>query len=236
MTSCTDMLDIKPTTFVSDDLIWQDKKLIDQFVANTYGTLVCGFNRNTQGWDQDWAAAFGGNFDAGADDFAGKFDANVNQFNTGQITAQSTPFIDEIWKSNYSIIRKCNLIIAAVPDTKDVVLTPTEKKYYEAEARFLRAFCYFDLAKTFGRAPLITEAQQLEDNLLVPATDFEGLINFIATESDNYAEDLDPTVSDAMKGRATRGAFLALKARALLYLASPLYNASNSKERWEDAA
>ena len=47
MTSCTDMLDIKPTTFVSDDLIWQDKKLIDQFVANTYGTLVCGFNRNT---------------------------------------------------------------------------------------------------------------------------------------------------------------------------------------------
>ena len=91
MTSCTDMLDIKPTTFVSDDLIWQDKKLIDQFVANTYGTLVCGFNRNTQGWDQDWAAAFGGNFDAGADDFDGKFDANVNQFNTGQITAQSTP-------------------------------------------------------------------------------------------------------------------------------------------------
>ena len=69
MTSCTDMLDIKPTTFVSDDLIWQDKKLIDQFVANTYGTLVCGFNRNTQGWDQDWAAAFGGNFDAGADDY-----------------------------------------------------------------------------------------------------------------------------------------------------------------------
>lgn len=236
MTSCTDMLDIKPTTFVSDDLIWQDKKLIDQFVANTYGTLVCGFNRNTQGWDQDWAAAFGGNFDAGADDFDGKFDANVNQFNTGQITAQSTPFIDEIWKSNYSIIRKCNLIIAAVPDTKDVVLTPTEKKYYEAEARFLRAFCYFDLARTFGRAPLITETQQLEDNLLVPATDFEGLINFIATESDNYAEDLDPTVSNAMKGRATRGAFLALKARALLYLASPLNNASNSKERWEDAA
>ena len=72
MTSCTDMLDIKPTTFVSDDLIWQDKKLIDQFVANTYGTLVCGFNRNTQGWDQDWAAAFGGNFDAGADDYLTK--------------------------------------------------------------------------------------------------------------------------------------------------------------------
>ena len=47
MTSCTDMLDIKPTTFVSDDLIWQDKKLIDQFVANTYGTLAVSYTQLT---------------------------------------------------------------------------------------------------------------------------------------------------------------------------------------------
>ncbi len=236
MASCNDFLDIKPTTFVSDALIWKDKKLIDQFVANTYGSLVCGFNRNTQGWNQDWSAAFGGNFDAGTDDFDGKFDANVNQFNTGQITAQSTPFIDQIWMSNFNIIRKCNTLIEGVPKAENIVLTPDEKKYYEAEARFLRAFCYFDLAKTFGRAPLITNPQQLNEDLLTPATDFEGLINFIKEECDTYAKDLPLTISPEMKGRATRGAFLALKARALLYLASPLNNPSNEKERWEAAA
>lgn len=236
MTACDDILDIKPTTFVSDDLIWKDKNLINQFVANTYGTLVCGFNRNTQGWNQDWSASFGGNFDAGADDFDGKFDANVNQFNTGQITAQSTPFIEEIWISNYNIIRKCNMLIEGIPTTEDVVLTPDEKKYYEAEARFLRAFCYFDLAKTFGKAPLITRAQQLEDDLLVAATNFEGLVKFITDECDSYANNLSLTVADNMKGRATRGAFLALKARALLYLASPLNNPSNTSERWIAAA
>lgn len=237
MTSCTDMLDIKPTTFVSDDLIWQDKKLIDQFVANTYGTLVCGFNRNTQGWNQDWSSSFGGNFDAGSDDFDGKFDANVNQFNTGQITAQSTPFVEQVWRSNFSIIRKCNLIIAAIPNVKDMVLSANEKKYYEAEARFLRAFCYFDLAKTFGCAPLITEAQQVEDDLMVSASNFEELINFIVTESDNYADALKSPITEGNgKGRATCGAFMALKARALLYLASPLNNPTNSKQRWEDAA
>lgn len=236
MTACDDMLDIKPTTFVSDDLIWKDKNLINQFVANTYGTLVCGFNRNTQGWNQDWSASFGGNFDAGADDFDGKFDANVSQFNTGQITAQSTPFIEEIWMSNYKIIRKCNMLIEGVPTTEDVVLTPDEKKYYEAEARFLRAFCYFDLARTFGKAPLITRAQQLEDDLLVAATNFEGLMKFITDECDSYANNLSLTVTDNMKGRATRGAFLALKARALLYLASPLNNPSNASEHWTAAA
>jgi hypothetical protein len=232
--SCNDTLDIKPTTFVSDELIWEDRKLINQFVANAYGSLVCGFNRNTQGWDQDWSASFGGNFDAGADDFDGKFDANVNQFNTGQITAQSTPFIDEIWQSNYSIIRKCNIIIDAVSETDDKVLSPAEKEKYEAEAHFLRAFCYFDLAKTFGKAPLITAAQELSDDLLVPATDFEGLINFIKEECDGYADNL-PTVSD-IQGHATKGAFLALKSRALLYLASPLNNPDNNKERWNVAA
>lgn len=232
--SCNDTLDIKPTTFVSDELIWKDKKLIDQFVANNYGSLVCGFNRNTQGWNQDWSASFGGNFDAGADDFDGKFDANVNQFNTGQITAQSAPFIDQIWQSNYNIIRKCNIIIEAVPNTDDKVLSPSEKQRYIAEASFLRAFCYFDLAKTFGKAPLITVAQQLSDDLLVPATNFEGLINFIKGECDTYADDLPLTSTP--QGRATKGAFLALKSRALLYLASPLNNPSNDKEKWNAAA
>ena len=34
---CSDMLDIKPTSFISDEAIWKDKVLIDKFVANTYG-------------------------------------------------------------------------------------------------------------------------------------------------------------------------------------------------------
>lgn len=46
---CSDMLDIKPTTFISDEAIWEDKNLINQFVANTYGSMLCGFNRCTAG-------------------------------------------------------------------------------------------------------------------------------------------------------------------------------------------
>ena len=46
---CSDMLDIKPTTFISDEAIWEDKNLINQFVANTYGSMLCGFNRWTAG-------------------------------------------------------------------------------------------------------------------------------------------------------------------------------------------
>ena len=38
---CSDMLDVKPTTFISDEAIWEDANLINQFVANTYGSMLC---------------------------------------------------------------------------------------------------------------------------------------------------------------------------------------------------
>lgn len=236
LVSCNDLLDIKPTTFVSEAVIWEDKALIDQFVANTYGSLVCGFNRNTQGIGQDWSAAMGGNFDSGTDDFDGKFDANVNQFNTGEITAQSTPFIQQIWTSNYQIIRKCNMLIAELPRVADDVLNQEERSRYEAEARFLRAFCYFDLARTFGKAPLILHAQEIDEDLLVAPADFAELVKFISDECDSYYESLYKEVPADQYGRASQGAFLALKARALLYLASPLNNPENDRQRWIDAA
>jgi len=237
LTSCEDILDIKPTTFVSDAVIWEDKNLIDQFVANTYGSLLCGFNRCSQS-GEDWSAAFGGNFDSGSDDFDGKFDSNVNQFNTSEITALSCPYINEIWTSNYAIIRKCNTLIEQLEHVEVSVLTSSERKRYQAEAHFLRAFCYFDLAKTFGKAPLIEHAQTLTEDLLVTPADFESLVSFISRECDAYANDLysQKEIPDSERGHATKGAFLALKSRALLYLASPLNNPNNDLNRWEEAA
>jgi len=231
--SCEDILDIKPTTFISDAVIWDDKKLIDQFVANIYGSMISGFERAQFGNN-----GMGGNFDSGTDDFDSKWDAETNQFNTGEITAMSCPFINQIWTTGYSTIRKCNLLIEGIDKVNDKVLNETERKRYKAEAYFLRAFCYFDLAKTFGKAPLIVHAQKIDEDLLVAPTDFEGLINFIVSECDQYAGDLysHKSIPYSERGHATKGAFMALKARALLYLASPLNNPSNEEQRWAVAA
>ena len=54
-TGCSDMLDVQPTTFISDEAIWEDANLINQFVANTYGSMLCGFNRCTAGYGQTWS-------------------------------------------------------------------------------------------------------------------------------------------------------------------------------------
>lgn len=235
--SCSDYLDVEPTTFVSDEAIWKDKKLIDQFVANSYGTLLCGFNRCTAGYNQAWSSAWAGNFDSGADDYASVADSPIyTTMNKGAITAQNCPFVSELWTIDYQLIRKCNIIIDKVQSVEEIILSKDEKNRYEAEARFLRALCYFDLARTFGKAPLVTYPQSLTDELKVAPSDFETLVNFIVTECDTYAGNLELEMTGSLAGHATVGAFKALKARALLYYASPLNNPSNDLTRWAKAA
>ena len=233
---CSDMLDIKPTTFISDEAIWEDKNLINQFVANTYGSMLCGFNRCTAGYEQDWSMSWAGNLDAATDDFASVSDGPIyTQLNKDAITAQSCPFVEEIWNQEYKVIRKCNIIIERAPGVEERILSATEKKRVEAEARFLRAFCHFELERTFGKAPLIVKAQSLTDELQVAPSSFADIVKFVKEECDLYADNLPLSYSDDEAGHATKGAFLALKSRALLYLASPL-NSSDDSRKWADAA
>ena len=233
---CSDMLDIKPTTFISDEAIWEDKNLINPFVANTYGSMLCGFNRCTAGYEQDWSMSWAGNLDAATDDFASVSDGPIyTQLNKDAITAQSCPFVEEIWNQEYKVIRKCNIIIERAPGVEERILSATEKKRVEAEARFLRAFCHFELARTFGKAPLIVKAQSLTDELQVAPSSFADIVKFVKEECDLYADNLPLSYSDDEAGHATKGAFLALKSRALLYLASPL-NSSDDSRKWADAA
>lgn len=235
-TGCSDMLDVQPTTFISDEAIWQDANLINQFVANTYGSMLCGFNRCTAGYGQNWSMSWAGNLDAATDDFASVADSPIyTQLNKDAITAQSCPFVEEIWTQEYIVIRKCNILIKQIPAVDEGILSDEVKKRIIAEARFLRAFCYFELARTFGKAPLIEVPQELTDDLKVAPTDFAGIVDFIVDECDNYADDLELNYEGDMVGHATKGAFMALKSRALLYLASPL-NSADDKEKWAAAA
>ena len=233
---CSDMLDIKPTSFISDEAIWEDKVLIDKFVANTYGSMLCGFNRCTAGFGQNWSMSWAGNMDSATDDFASVSDSPIyTQLNKDAITAQSCPFVSEIWIQEYLVIRKCNTIIERVAGVDDKVLTAKEKLRIDAEARFLRAFCYFDLGRTFGKAPLILKAQNLEEDLLVAPSSFAEIVEFVKDECDLYADNLPLTYPEEEAGHATKGAFLALKTRALLYVASPL-NSEDDARKWDDAA
>ncbi len=107
------------------------------------------------------------------------------------------------------------------------------------ELRFLRAYFYFELLKTYGSVPLVTTTLTNEQANSVQCASVDAIVKFIVDEVDEIAPYLPVsyiTEVGAEVGRATKVAAYALKARTLLYAASPLFNPANDKSKWEEAA
>lgn len=136
----------------------------------------------------------------------------------------------DIWGDAYKGIRKCNEFFKDI-ETSSIV--QQSKDEFMGEVKFLRAFFYFQLVERYGGVPLITEAQSLDDDLLVARNTIDECFDFLSTE---FAAAADLLPESGAKGHATKGAALAMKGRALLFYASPLFNPGNDQSRWQAAA
>ncbi|WP_316831540.1 RagB/SusD family nutrient uptake outer membrane protein [Pedobacter aquatilis] len=182
------------------------------YLLGIYSFLPAGFNRI----DGDF-------LDAATDDAIPSSDrSNIMLFTNGQLTAVNYP--DNNWANSYTIIRRSNVFlnnIGIVPIADDI------RKRQVAEARFLRAFAYFELLKRYGGVPLVgNKVFSLDDDLSIPRNTFSECVDYIASECDAVTPDLPNGTSLAATefGRVPSEAAMALKCRLYLYAASPLFN------------
>lgn len=157
---------------------------------------------------------------------------NVEKIVTGAYNAAS-PNADDIWAYAYAGIREATIFtvyINRVPLNEILPDGRNARPAYRSEARYLRANLYFELIKRYGGVPLLGDTiRQITDNVELPRASFEQCVNYIVSELDNIKDSLrtQPTISASSYGRITQGAAMALKARVLLYAASPLFNGGN---------
>ena len=114
-----------------------------------------------------------------------------------------------------------------------------QMELFPYELRFLRAYFYFELFRTYGDVPLVTTTLTNAQANNIARTSADEIVKFIVEELDAVAPYLPVsylTEVNSEIGRATRVAAYALKARTLLYAASPLFNPSNDKAKWAKAA
>ena len=113
------------------------------------------------------------------------------------------------------------------------------------EARFLRAYYYFLLVRSFGGVPLINSYMEADEANKQPRVSSDEIFQFINQEctaiQDVIVEDYSNLGNLQLKsknetGRVNNLCVLALKARAALYYASPLFNTNSDKNRWQQAA
>jgi len=130
---------------------------------------------------------------------------------TSVLPETTAPFSGK-WNGLYNGIYKANLAISKIEEmTFDVAL----KDRYVAEARFLRALFYYNLADFYGGAPIIKEVLQLGAELPARNTS-EEVLNFVVSECDEAAKYLPTNYGSSDVGRATLGAAITLKAKAYL--------------------
>ncbi len=236
-TGCDDFLDYTEHSFYDDpEIIFGNYNRTRQFLANIYSKLPT-----------DYSSVDGAMRSAASDEaeFV-KQSNNVQKFTNGQWTSNNA--LDNNWSNYYTGIRSANQFLAQTEgrtfdDYKYNEDYDEEMERYDKfkyEARFLRAFFYFELAKRYGDVPM-PEGVEDDVNVInsIERSGFEDVINFIVSECDDIRDELPVTWSNqvfAETGRVTRGAVQALKVRALLYAASPLHNTSNNQTKWEAAA
>lgn len=134
--------------------------------------------------------------------------------------------------SAWSYIRKINILLAEID--KGALDAATRNKI-KSQAYFLRGWIYFQLIKLYGGVPYLNHPQDwITENLYVTRNKTSECIDSIARDFD-MATACPASWGASDKGRITRGTAMGIKGRMLLYWASPQFNETNNKDRWERA-
>lgn len=234
--ACNDgLLDVDATDRIGDNPIVNDSSLFEDFVINRYMGVRLQ-DKEAEGTPPGFGRGFEYALWASLTDEAiYNNDDNTWVVQRGQLAPENLGITGTQWARSYRSIRECNYALGIVDQ---VQMSAPHKAWLTAELKFIRAYRYHDLVRNYGSVVLMGDKvynltdDLAEEGLFEKSTIAEG-IAYVVAQLDEAAAGL-PAANNAtwQLGRATRGAALALKARMLLYAASPLYNAGT----WQAAA
>jgi hypothetical protein len=206
LVSCQEeFLNREPLSEPSTEGFWTSAENAEKWVNSAYNSLPDG-NFYRQNWSDD-ALDRTKPWSMGGDISDGTFDpANGNVANE--------------W--SYSTIRHCLEFYENIDKVPDI--SQERKDELSGQVRFILAFEYLELITLFRDVPLVTKPVSIKESDLQKSPKSE-VLSYIIDQLDQAIEELPEAWPESDNGRATKGAALALKARALLY-----------NERWSDAA
>lgn len=250
LSSSCEFLDPKPMGWLTEEDVLNNHEwtpgILNQVYYNLYEDFIDG---NSEGWTIHL-----GIFSDYTTDNAVSVNA-VSRLGTGGWSQEYNR--TDTWTLAYSNIRTINYFLENGFDTwysRDSVRNVELKKRYKGEAYFLRAWLQWLLLRDYaGPAdaggqemlgfPIITQSISAEAYNHLKRNSYEECVQQIAADCDTAIAYLpmqysttDPITGVINKGRGSGAAALALKSRMFLYAASPAFNRSSDKTKWQNAA
>lgn len=128
----------------------------------------------------------------------------------------TTPIFASTWKDLYGGIKTANMFLANIDRLK---ADPKQINGMKAQARYLRAWMYLRLTEFYGNVPYFTHELSADESKRVTRTPHVQIMRALHTELDSIMPHLPrrDDLTDDQRGQITRGAAVALQARAYLY-------------------
>ncbi len=134
---------------------------------------------------------------------------NIDKFKE----TSANELLNEAWGVHYNGLLRCNKILTLIGG---VEMNEALKEQYEGEARFIRAYTYFNLVRFWGKVPLVLQPVSPEEALKIGRTDVSKVYNAIKEDLTIASEYLPSSYSGSDLGRATSGAASTLLGKVYL--------------------
>lgn len=195
MCSC---LNLSPEDELADGNMWTSASNFKYFANNFYS------------WTRDFTTSIN---DAPHSDWRSDMwtSSSINQYSHG---SNSIPTSDGSYTSNYAHIRRANLLLQNASS-----YTGSESiSQYVAEAKFFRAYCYFDLLQLYGNVIIVKKPVDINSSEMnAVRNDRKEVANFIIQDLKEAINGLPSTLSSDDNGRLTKWAAYAFLSRVALY-------------------
>ena len=205
--------EITPLDRVPETAVWSDESLIKAYHNELYNAIPHGFGIHLYSKFADEAY---NSVPSGQGPELFKLNS-MDPDNIGRVNNADNNWM-YFWNRGFSYIRKVSIFLEkmAAPGSVEIA----NKARYIAEAKFIRAFIYFNLVERYGGVPIVTQSYDLEDNGSVnfKRNTFDECVAFIQKDLTEAIADLPAKYpsTDANYGRATKDASYALLSRLLL--------------------
>lgn len=236
MGSCVDLDYNEVSTYDEEWTLHSRVNGVQKLVTTVYSYL-----------DYDYGDKYGGAMRASATDESeyAWSTSSIHTFYNGAWSAINHN--SSTWSDAYNGIRAANLFLEKASDldfeefknNEDYFSFMQRYQYFPYEVRFLRAYFHFLLAREYGDVPLVTRMLTPEEANVVSRDNVKTVFQFIVDECNDIVDKLPQdysTIEGQETGRINQAAVMALKARTLLYAASPLFNTTHDQSLWEEAA
>lgn len=211
LSSCESWFDIKPDDELVSEDFWQSKSDVASAVAACYRAL-----QEPDAMERliAWGESRSDNVVAGMNPVN-----DMRYIQTANVDADNAY---TAWASIYKVINYCNTVVTEAPGVcdRDPNFRQSELRAYLAEAKGVRALCYFYLVRTFKDVPYITVPYSDDTRTFqTPQTDGDAVIDSLIADLEpisRYAKAEFTTTADT-KGRMTQKAIWALMADMYLW-------------------